>query len=258
MSTAPSSADRSKEPLAGSIAGGPPAFVTTHWSAVLAAQRSDSTRAQNALAALCQTYWYPLYAYVRRRGYAPADAQDLTQEFFTHVLEQKWLTRADPQRGRFRTFLLSALNHFLANEWHKARAIKRGGNAQTVPLQFDSAETRYGVEPVDRRTPEQIFERRWALALLDKVLKQLREQYHAEGKADLYEALRPCLIGDRQAQPYAELASKLGLTEGAVKVTVHRLRQHYRQLLRAEIASTVSGAAEVDAEMRCLFAALTG
>ena len=155
------------------------AFVTTHWSVVLAATRSDTTRAQAALARLCQAYWYPLYAYVRRRGYEAHDAQDLTQEFFTRLLEQNWLAQADRERGRFRTFLLAALSHFLANEWDKARAKKRGGAVQIVPLQLDSAETRYGQEPADPVTPEQCFERRWALALLEEVLNRLREEHAA-------------------------------------------------------------------------------
>jgi len=232
-------------------------FVTTHWSVVLTAGRSDSTRAQNALASLCQIYWYPLYAYVRRRGYQPPDAQDLTQEFFARLLEQNWIAQADRSRGRFRTFLLSTLSHFLTNEWHKAHAKKRGGAVQLVPIQLDTAETRYGAEPVDKLTPKQCYERRWALALLDEVLDRLRRECESEGKAELYAALSSCLVGDRQSQPYTALAAKLSLSEGAVKVAVHRLRQRYRQLLREEIAHTVASPAEVDQEMRYLFAVLT-
>ncbi len=233
-------------------------FVTTHWSVVLTARRSDTTRAQAALAGLCQTYWYPLYAYVRRRGYSPHDAQDLTQEFFARLLEQNWLTQADRERGRFRTFLLAALRHFLANEWDKAHAQKRGGAIQFVPLQLDDAETRYGQEPADPVTPEQYFERRWALALLDEVLNRLRQEQVAAGAGTLFDALKPCLAGSSQAQPYAALAAELGMTEGAVKVAVHRLRHRYRQLLREEIANTVATPAEVDAEMHHLFAVLAG
>jgi RNA polymerase sigma-70 factor (ECF subfamily) len=231
-------------------------FVTTHWSVVLAARRSDTTRAQAALARLCQAYWYPLYAYVRRRGYQAHDAQDLTQEFFARLLAQNWLAQADRERGRFRTFLLAALSHFLANEWDKAQAQKRGGAVQIVPLQLDSAETRYGQEPADPLTPEQCFERRWALALLDEVLSALRTEHAAAGTEEIFDALKPCLVGDRQAQPYAALAAKLGMTEGAVKVAVHRLRQRYRQLLREEIANTVANPSEVDEEMHHLFAVL--
>src|SRR5439155_3209574 len=157
--------------------------------------------------------------------YDPHDSQDLTQEFFAHLLERKWVAQADRERGRFRTFLLAAMGHFLSNQWDKARAQKRGGAVKIVPLQLDTAETRYGQEPVDPLTPEQCYERRWALALLDQVLDRLLEEYRADGKLDLFEALRPCLIGDRESQPYAALAAKLGTNEGALKVAVHRLRQ---------------------------------
>jgi RNA polymerase sigma factor (sigma-70 family) len=233
-----------------------PVFVTTHWSVVLTAGRSDTTRARDALARLCQTYWYPLYAYVRRRGYSPPDAEDSTQEFFARLLAHNWVGRADREKGRFRSFLLTAMKRFLADEWDKARAQKRGGGVPLVPLQFDTAETRYGMEPVDNVTPEQSFERRWALTLLDEVLKQLRAEYQQEGKTELFAELNPCLIGDRTAQPYAELAEKLGVSEGAVKSAVHRLRQRYRQLLRDEIAQTVDGPGEVDEELHHLFAVL--
>jgi RNA polymerase sigma-70 factor (ECF subfamily) len=233
-------------------------FVTTHWSVVLTAGRNDTTRAHAALAKLCQTYWYPLYAYVRRRGQSPEDAQDLTQEFFARLLEKNWVGNADQTKGRFRSFLLSAMNHFLADEWDKARAQKRGGGVPLVPLQFETAETRYGVEPADSATPERTFERRWALTLLEEVLNHLRTEYEQEGKADLFTTLNPCLVGERTAQPYAELATKMGVNEGTVKSAVHRLRQRYRQLLRDEIANTVAGAEEVDEELRHLFAVLAG
>lgn len=228
-------------------------FPPTHWSVVVAAGRSDTTRAHAALEKLCRAYWFPLYAYARRRGYSVEDAQDLTQEFFARVLEHQWLARADQAKGRFRTFLLTAMERFLANEWDKVRARKRGGGQKNVPIQLDTAETRYGVEPIDTRTPEQAFEYRWALALLDEVVGQLEAEFHARGEADLFATLKPCLVGDRSSQPYAELAAKLGIEEGAVKVTVHRLRQRYRELLRAEIANTVDSPGEVDAEMRHLF-----
>ena len=258
MSTTPASSDQLAVPPSSEAGQRRATFVTTHWSVVLTAQRSDTTRAHAALARLCQTYWYPLYAYVRRRGYGPHDAQDLTQEFFARLLEQDWLSQADRDRGRFRTFLLAALSHFLANEWDKTRAQKRGGAIQFVPLQLDSAETRYGQEPADPVTPEQCFERRWALALLDEVLNRLREEHMAAGTAEMFDALKPCLVGDRQAQPYAALAAQLGVTEGAVKVALHRLRQRYRQLLRKEIANTVATPEEVNDEMHHLFAVLAG
>jgi len=233
------------------------AFVTTHWSVVLTAGHSDTTHARAALEKLCQAYWYPLYAYVRRRGKSPEDAKDLTQEFFARLLERNWVGRADRQKGRFRSFLLSAMNHFLADEWDKVRAQKRGGGLMPVPLQFDTAETRYGHEPVDNTTPEQNYERRWALTLLDTVLQRLQSEYEQEGRAKFFAALHPCLVGDRTDQPYAELAAKLGLSEGAIKAAVHRLRQRYRYLLRDEIAQTVASPGEVDEELRHLFAVLT-
>jgi len=209
-----------------------------------------------ALARLCGTYWYPLYAYARRRGYSVEDAQDLTQEFFARILQRHWLADADPSKGRFRTFLLTAMERFLANEWDKARALKRGGGQANVPLQLDTAETRYGIEPADMHTPEQAFEYRWALTLLDEVVRQLRAEYQRRGPAELFNALKPCLVGERSAQPYAQLASTLGMEAGAIKVAVHRLRQRYRELLRAEIANTVAAPGEVEAEMRHLFQVL--
>ena len=225
---------------------------------MLTAGQGDATRARDALAKLCSTYWYPLYAYVRRRGQSPEDAQDLTQAFFARVLERNWIGRADQQKGRFRSFLLSAMNCFLADEWDKARAQKRGGGVAPLPLQFDTAETRYGYEPADRVTPEQNFDRRWALTLLEEVLRRLGDEYRQEGRAELFTALHPCLVGERTGQPYAELATKLGVSEGTVKAAVHRLRQRYRQLLRDEIAQTVAGPDEVDEELHHLFTVLAG
>ncbi|HVM47691.1 MAG TPA: RNA polymerase sigma factor [Candidatus Acidoferrum sp.] len=235
-----------------------PVFVTTHWSVVLAAGGGDTTGARHALERLCQTYWYPLYAYIRRRNYSPHDAEDLTQEFFARFLAQDWVANADREKGRFRTFLLSAMNHFLANEWDKARAQKRGGGVALLPLQFDTAETRYVLEPADPVTPEQTFERRWALTLLETVTGRLRAEHERTGKGALFAGLSPCLVGDRAAQPYEELATKLGLSEGAVKSAVHRLRQRYRELLREEIATTVAEPADVDGELRHLITVLAG
>ena len=231
-------------------------FVTTHWSAVVAAGRSDSSRAQAALASLCESYWYPLYAYVRRQGYSPEDAQDLTQAFFARLLEGQWIGRADREKGKFRSFLLSALKCFLSDEWDRARAKKRGGGVSPLPLQFDTAETRYGHEPADHTTPEQLYERRWALALLEEVLRRLAQEYTQDGKANAFAELNPCLVGDRAALPYAELAAKLGLSESAVKSIAHRMRLRYRELLREEIANTVDNPAEVDEELQYLFTIL--
>ncbi len=230
-----------------------PAFVTTHWSVVVAAGGGGGAQAQEALARLCETYWYPLYAYVRRRGYSPEDAQDMTQEFFARLLARNWVGSADPQKGRFRTFLLTAMSRFLANEWDKVRSLKRGGALRFVSLDWAGAETRYGTELADPSTPEQAFERRWALTLLDEVLDQLEVEYGAQGKAELFAALKPCLVGDSATLSYQELAHSLRLSEGGVRVAVHRLRQRYRELLRCEIANTVVSADEVDAEMRHLF-----
>jgi RNA polymerase sigma-70 factor (ECF subfamily) len=180
-------------------------FVTTQWSVVLAAWHGDTTRAADALAQLCQTYWYPLYAYVRRRGCSPHDAQDLTQEFFARLLEGNWVAEADRQRGRFRSFLLSAMKHFMANEWNKAQARKRGGGQTLLSLNDDSAENRYRLEPAEKATPESLFERGWALTLLEGVLARLEEEYRREGKQAWMEAMRPALTTDRGTIDYAEM-----------------------------------------------------
>ena len=234
-----------------------PLFVTTHWSVVLAAGHGDTTRAADSLAHLCQTYWYPLYAYARRRGCSPPDAQDLTQEFFARLLAGNWVAQADQHRGRFRSFLLSAMKHFMANEWNKAQAQKRGGGQPILSLNDDSAEHRYRLEPVETATPESLFERGWALTLLEGVLARLEEEYRREGRQALIEAMRPALTTDRGAIDYAAMAHKLGMTETAARVAVHRLRQRYRQLIRAEVAGTVASPDEVEVEMRHLFQVLT-
>jgi RNA polymerase sigma factor (sigma-70 family) len=230
-------------------------FVTTRWTIVLTAGRTDTTQAQAALEKLCQTYWYPLYAYVRRHGHSPEDAQDLTQEFFAKLIAKNYLRDVDRSKGKFRSFLLVSLKHFLANEWDRSRAQKRGGGQTIVSL---DAETRYRLEPADVVSADKIFERRWALTLLDEALKRLRDEYAADGKAKLFEQLKETLTGERSTIPYAKLADRLGTTEGAVKMAVHRLRQRYREILRAEIAETVSGPEEVDEELRHLHAALSG
>jgi RNA polymerase sigma factor (sigma-70 family) len=233
-------------------------FATTHWSVVLKASASDTTRAGEALARLCQTYWYPLYVYVRRRGVSAHDAEDLTQAFFLHLLEKQSLANANPDRGRFRSFILAALNNFLINQWEQRRAQKRGGNSQTVSLDLAAAEKRFDLEPPDNSSPDKIFEKQWALALLDEVLNRLEVEYQSEGKAELFSALKQTLMGSRESQPYAELAAKLKMPEGALKVAVHRLRKRYRELIRSEIANTVGRSDDIDAEMRHLFSALSG
>ena len=236
--------------------GAPQAFPNTHWSVVLTAGRSDTTRAHAALARLCETYWYPLYAYARRRGDSPEDAQDFTQAFFAQLIEHNWVARADRQKGRFRSFLLMAMSRFLANEWDKACTLKRGGQIELVPLQLDTAEIRYAQEPANASTPEQAFEKQWAITLLDEVLERLRAEYEHDGKAGLFAALKPCLVGSRETQPYAALAAELGMSEGAVKVAVCRLRERYRKRLQAEVAHTVASPAEVGSELRHLFRVL--
>jgi DNA-directed RNA polymerase specialized sigma24 family protein len=223
---------------------------------VLTAGHSDTTQARDALARLCQVYWHPLYAYVRRLGYSPHDAQDLTQEFFARLLEKNYLAQADESRGRFRSFLLVALKHFLANEWDKAQAKKRGGGRIFIPIDLAASETSYAFEPVDESTAEKIYERRWALTLLAEVLRRLREEHVRDGREKLFEALKPTLTETSRSVRYADIAAGLGATEGAVKVAVHRLRQRYRELLRAEIAETVASPVEVEDELRNLFAAL--
>jgi RNA polymerase sigma-70 factor (ECF subfamily) len=223
---------------------------------VLTAGRSDSTRAQAALAKLCQTYWYPLYAFVRQRGYTSHDAEDLTQEFFARLLEKNTLGAITREKGKFRSFLLTVLNRFLADEWRKGRAQKRGGG-HVVSLDVRDAETRFGHEPVESTTPEKLFEQNWALALLHSVYERLEREYRDQGKGPLFDALKFCLTGDRSAAPYSELAARLDLSESAVKVSVHRMRQRYRELLREEVAHTVAGQHEIEEELNCLFRALS-
>jgi len=225
---------------------------------VLAAKQADTTRAHDALAKLCSSYWYPLYAYVRRRGHSSHDAQDLTQAFFTQLLERQSLNHADPTLGRFRSFLLASMNHFLTNEWKKAGAQKRGAGLQHVSLDWAAAEKRYDLEPVDRSSPDKAYEKQWAMTLLDRALKVLEEEYRHDHRPQLFSALKHTLVGSRESQPYDKLAAEFGITEAAVKVAVHRLRKRYRELIRAEIADTVASATDIDTEMRHLLAVLAG
>ena len=230
------------------------AFATTHWSVVLAAGQSTDTEASAALEQLCRTYWYPIYAYVRRRGRSPEDAQDLTQEFLARLLATHGLDNVHPNKGRFRSFLLASLNHFLANEWDKAQAQKRGGG--TMAISLDAAEKRYRGEPREEMSPERIFERQWVLTLLAQVAARLRASYEAAGNGPVFEGLQIYLTGEKGLPPYAETAGQLGLSLDAVKKAVERLRWRYGALLREEIAHTVSGPAEVDEEIRHLRAVL--
>ena len=234
----------------------PALFVTTHWSVVLAAGLDESAVASNALEQLCRTYWYPLYVYTRRRGYDVEEAKDLTQEFFARLIEKNFLGDVVQGRGRFRYFLLAALKHFLADEWDKATAQKRGGGWTFVSLDAQDPEARYHLEPRDEETPERAFQRRWALTLLELAVSRLREELRIAGKEAVFEELKVFLTGYRPDITYAEAAGRLGMTEAAAKMTVTRMRQRYRALLRAEIASTVDDPAEIDAELRELASVL--
>jgi RNA polymerase sigma-70 factor (ECF subfamily) len=230
-------------------------IATTRWSLVAAAKDPAAPHAREALAELCRLYWFPVYAYVRRRGHDHHAAQDLTQAFFARLLERNDLAAADRTRGRFRSYLLTSCQHFLSNERDRETAKKRGGGRARLPLDFADADTRYSHEPADMQTPERAFDRQWALGLLDRALGELRSEYADSGRARLFDALKCCLAGGADVA-YADLAGRLGMTEGAVKVAVHRLRQRYRDRLRGLIADTVATAEEVDDEIRDLFAAL--
>jgi RNA polymerase sigma factor (sigma-70 family) len=231
-------------------------FPSTHWSLIAAAGESASESAGAALAELCGLYWYPVYAFVRRRGRSVEDARDLTQDFFATLLDKGYLADADPERGRFRAFLLTAVARFIAKERDKAQAQKRGGNLRRLSLDFQEGERRYQLEPAHEWTAERIFLRRWALTLLERTLHVLRQEHAESGKLRLFEACKPCLTGDDAAPSMRSIAEELAMSEGAVKVAVHRLRQKYRELLRAEISQTVASPDEIDDELRCLAAAL--
>jgi RNA polymerase sigma factor (sigma-70 family) len=246
-------AEPSNTPLPGQEPG---LFVTTHWSVVLAAGVDESSVARNALEQLCRTYWYPLYVYARRRGYDVEEAKDLTQEFFARLIAKNSLGDVVQGRGRFRYYLLAALKHFLADEWDKTTARKRGGGFTFIPLDGLDPEERYHLEPRDEVTPEIAFQRRWALTLLDLALSRLREEFQLAGKERLFDGLKMFITGDKPETSYAETAATLGMTEAAAKMTVTRMRQRYRTLLRAEIANTVVDPKEVDAELRELAALL--
>jgi len=245
-----------RDPIPASASRG--VFATTHWTVVLSAGQTESPQAAAALEKLCRVYWYPLYAYVRRQGNTPQDAEDLTQEFFARFLESRALLTVTPERGRFRSLLLASLNHFLINEWKKASTLKRGRGISIISLDQAAAEDRYRLEPVDELTPEKIFERRWALTLLDQVLTQLRDECVADGKAKLFDALRGFLTEPSNTASYAEVAAQLETSEHAARQAVRRLRQRYRELMRAEIAQTVSSPQEIDEEIRHLFTVFGG
>ncbi len=232
-------------------------FATTHWSVVLAAGDSTSPDSKKALEQLCRTYWYPLYVYVRRRGHNPEDAEDLTQEFFTRFLAGKYLARVDRERARFRSYLLGALNHFLADAWDHAHRVKRGGGQALQTLDVCSGEARYQLESAVELAPDRLFDRRWAFLVLDQVLSRLRQEYERSGKGQLFEKLSAFLPGDAEADSYAVLARELEMTESAVRVAVHRLRRRYGQLFSREVAHTVASPAEIPDEMRDLLAVVS-
>jgi RNA polymerase sigma factor (sigma-70 family) len=236
--------------------GGDDWFTTTHWSIVLAAGETSAPGARQALENLCQTYWYPLYAYVRRRGHSPEDAQDLTQSFFARLLEKKYLHQVDREKGRFRAFLLAALKHFLADEWDKARAQKRGGGRTLISLDATVAEDHYQREPADTTTPEVLYERQWAATVMEQVRTRLRQEYAAEGKGMLYYKLRLLDTGEDREETYAQLASQQGQSVSAIKTAAQRMRRRFGELLRLQIAQTVGSPAEIDEEISHLMAVL--
>jgi RNA polymerase sigma-70 factor (ECF subfamily) len=233
-----------------------PTFSTTHWSVVLAAGDTKSPGSKEALERLCGAYWYPIYAYVRRKGYRPEDAQDLTQEFFSRLVSRNYLSVADRNRGKFRSFLLGSLEHFLAREWTKAHAKKRGGGRPVLSLDATDAENRYLREPADELSPDRIFDRRWATALLDQAMSRLREECVAGQRGELFARVEGHLAGEKRDASYADIALELNMSEGAVKVAVHRLRRRYGELVRAEIEHTVASREEADEELQYLFRVL--
>ncbi|HOW66695.1 MAG TPA: sigma-70 family RNA polymerase sigma factor [Candidatus Paceibacterota bacterium] len=233
-------------------------FATTHWNVVLAVGHTADVQASAALEKLCRTYWYPLYAFVRRQGHSPHDTEDLLQGFFARFLEKHYLGDVNPAKGRFRSFLLAAMKHYLANEWDKAKAVKRGGRIDFLSLEGEAAESRYYEEPVSELTPEKLYEQRWAYELLERVMERLQSEFVASGQGPLFEALKDSLLGERQGVSYADVAVLQGLSEEAVKKRVQRMRKQYQRLLREEIAHTVARPEDVDEEIRYLFSVVGG
>lgn len=231
-------------------------FTTTRWSVVLAASSPSSSHHEHALGILCETYWFPLYAYLRRHGYDTHQAEDTIQVFFTRLLEGNGLHRADQNRGRFRSFLLASLKNLLADEWDYTQAQKRGGQSKILSLDVATAETRYAFEPTDHLSPEKLFERAWALTVLKQAMAQLKAEHTAAHKMQLFDHLKATLTGEKHSASYKSLAVQLGMSEGAVKAAVHRLRRRYRELVRREIVQTVATEDQVEEEIRDLFAAL--
>ncbi|MCI0540353.1 MAG: sigma-70 family RNA polymerase sigma factor, partial [Verrucomicrobiales bacterium] len=231
-------------------------FGTTHWSVVLAAGGGDREKAREALEQLCAGYWYPLYVFARRQGYDAEESEDLTQEFLARLLQRNDLAEVSPERGRFRSFLLASFRHFLANEYHRQQTEKRGGRAIVVSLDHEEPESRYRLDPADPVTPETLFKRRWALTVLERAVERVRKEYAASERADLFEELKEFLCNQR-ALAHAAIASKYGISVGSVGVTIHRLRKRYAEVLREEIAHTVSALEEIDDEIRHLIVAVS-
>jgi RNA polymerase sigma factor (sigma-70 family) len=247
------SSSNTQQPSASEKAG---QFATTRWSMVVEAGQHSSPKAAAALATLCETYWFPLYAYVRRQGKSAEDAQDLTQGFFVFLLDKHTLRVADRERGRFRSFLLASMKNFLKNQWRHSTAQKRSGAQAVISLDFDDGENRYQLEPSHDVTPERIFERQWALTLLEQVLMRLRGEFEANGKIELFDGLKMFLGGQKSTVPHRELGDQLNMSEAAVKVALHRARRRYRILLREEIQQTIGAEEDVDEELNQLFDAL--
>jgi RNA polymerase sigma factor (sigma-70 family) len=233
-------------------------FRSTHWSVVLAAGDSQSPQTSQALEKLCRAYWYPLYAFVRRQGWNPEDSQDLTQAFFAYLLEKKAFGKADPSKGRFRSFLLASLTNFLNNERDKLRRLKRGGGIEILPLEVERGEERYQAEPASKESPETIFERQWAQTVIEQVAARLNEEFTAAGQADRFGVLKDFLMGDSEHLSYADAGSRLGLSTTAVTSAIHRMRGRFRELFRAEIANTLDSPDNLDEEIRHLLNALGG
>jgi RNA polymerase sigma-70 factor (ECF subfamily) len=232
-------------------------FATTHWTVVLAAGNRHAPQADRALEELCQIYWYPLYVYVRHQGHSKQDAEDLTQGFFESFLKRNYLDGLSSDKGRFRAFLLAALKHYLSNQRDRESRLKRGGGEKPLSLNWENAESRYQIEPLDRVSPDKLYDRAWANTLLEKVISRLSDESRTEGKRSQFERLKPFLMVGKAAIPYAETARELGLGENAVRVAVHRLRRRYRQLLREEISQTLSDPALVEDELQSLFSAFS-
>jgi RNA polymerase sigma-70 factor (ECF subfamily) len=232
-------------------------FATTRWSMVISAGRQSSPESNRALAALCETYWYPLYAYVRRRVVDVNEARDLTQAFFCELLEKNYVESADPERGKFRAWLITTFKHFLSKEWDKAKAQKRGGGLAPIPLDFAAADSNLSIEPSSGLTPEQFYDQQWAITLLGEIMDRLQAEFEQDGKGRQFDVLKGHLIGDHEGTSYADAAAALAMNEAAVRKAVSRMRRRYRELLREEIVQTVSSQEEVDDEIRNLFATLS-